>query len=134
MALFEFLEKKSGRWLWFFGIFIVSVLPVIFRFFIGHHYKTDEFDIKDLLFGALAMNLSNLNLATGNRIDTKALIINVSWIISLVIVAILAIYMGDDATKTNNPDNLLLSASIGLAVLSVGVSFEANNYTLKNAG
>lgn len=119
--------------MWFLGIFIFSTLPVILRFFIGHHHNTSEFDIKDLLFGALAMNLSNLSLATGNRVDTKVLIVMVSSFFSILIVYALGVFMDDEATKTNSSDSLLYNLSIALSVLSVIVSFEANNYTLKNS-
>jgi len=132
MALFEFLEKSTNRWLWFFGIFIGSFIPVGLRLFIGHDYKTTEFDIKDLLFAALAMNLSNLSLVTGKKFETKILIVLVSTLFIVLIAYGLGAFLTDEAAKTKPTGSWLFNSSIVFSILSILVSFEANNYTIKN--
>lgn len=133
MALFEFLEKSPGKWMWFLGICVASFIPVILRYIIGCDHNAPEFDIKDLLFAALAMNLSNLSLATGNRIDAKIMIAIVSGLFICFIGYALGVFLTDEADKTKVTGSLLFDCSVVFSLLSIAVSFEANNYTIKNS-
>jgi len=133
MALFEFFEKSSFKWIWFFGILISSFIPLILRAWIGYSYNIIKFDIKDLLFAALAMNLSNFNLVNGRKPDVRIIILFISGFIIVLVGVALGNLFRDEAEKTNAIPPVLFYSSIVFSILSVVVSFEANNYTLKNS-
>lgn len=69
MGMFErYINAPEHKWAWYIGTLIGSFIPIILRFLISLDSEISSFDIKDLLFAGLAMNLSNLSLVNGKEI------------------------------------------------------------------
>src|SRR5688572_5147167 len=72
MGIFErYVSGAQHKWNWYMCTLIGSLIPMGLRFFISLDYQINMFDIKDMLFAGLAMNLSNLGLLNNNKFKQK---------------------------------------------------------------
>jgi hypothetical protein len=131
MGLFEAIRKNDYKWAWFILTFIASVSPIICRVIISIDFKINLFDIRDLLFAGLALNLSNFNLVGSKKFDDKILIVLSSIIFITCFAFIIGVVLASEAIKNPPAHTFLDWLSVIVAILSVYVSFEANNYVFK---
>ena len=131
----RFIEKKENKWLWYLLTFIGSFLPLIVRFLVsGGFSSVNNFDIKDVLFAGIAMNLGNFNLLGGSKIEAKVVIAILSTILMLVIALIVGIFLAVESNVNDKNHFILLkSSSCVLVAISIFMSYTANNYALKNS-
>lgn len=137
----KYIEGNEYKWFWFFLTFGGSCLPIIARFLCGLSSSIEIFDIKDVLFAGLAMNLSNLNLVGNKKIEAKVVI----SLLSVALIFLCTLIIGIFLCTENSIDstNGLLSLKQGLCILKVlsGIlvafsiywSYNANNYVFENS-
>lgn len=133
MGIFESAEKNDYKWLWFILTFFGSFIPLILRFITSLDFNIPSFDIKDLLFAGLAMNLSNLNLVGSKKFDTKLIIVLFSALFIILIAFALGVFLRNEADKSDVSTFWLKTCSTIFVGLSIYVSYEANNYVFKKA-
>jgi hypothetical protein len=131
MGLFEAIRRNDYKWAWFILTLIASISPIICRFIVWCDFKINLFDIKDLLFAGLAINLSNLNLVGSKNFDEKVLIVMSSIIFLTFFAFIIGVALATEAIKDTPKIICLDWLSVIVAALSIYVSFEANNYVFK---
>jgi len=130
MGLFEAIRKNDNKWTWFILTVVASLLPVLFRFLAWTDFNIKIFDIKDLLFAGLAINLSNLNLVGSKEFDEKINIVLFSVLFIILFSFVLGIMLICEAFKAHT--TILNWLSIAGTDFSIYQSFEANNYVFKS--
>ena len=126
------IEGNENKWLWFSLSLLASLLPIFTRYCASLGSNTvASFDIKDLLFAGLAMNLANFNLVSAKKIKAKLAIIGLSAILIVVISVIVGIFlMAEPQPVQNNGLPLLRLISGALVIFSIFMSYCANDYVL----
>ena len=122
----HFLKGKE-RWIWFTVTLIGSFLPTIFRYFVGFGGEIEQFDIKDVLFAGLAINLANFALINNLNVDEKTSIILMSAIFMVVLSVILCVFLAYE-TKSNFNGTVLDVWPYVLIAASALLSFSTNFY------
>jgi hypothetical protein len=130
MGFFDSIENNGQKWIWFFCTIIGSFIPIIFRIglfaFMDH---VDAFDFRDWMFAGLAINLSNLSLVGNKSFDRKVGVVIFS--VSLIIGFSLVIGANIACTAAKIVMHNVNYFSIAALILTVYVSFKANNYVFK---
>jgi hypothetical protein len=124
----KWIESDEYKWLWFGGIFIGSAIPMILRGVLSLDRNIDSFDIKDLLFMGLAVNLSNLNLIGSREFKYKVSIAFFSVLFILMMGFGLGEIMTDESNRVKGSLMGLTVVSVIFVTVSVYVSYEANRY------
>lgn len=130
MNIFERIERNEYKWMWFVFTLIGSFLPMGFRYLASLGFNVSSFDIKDLLFAGLALNISNLTLAGSQRSDTRVVMAGVSFFMSLIIAVFIVIFMCNEEFPTKELIGLKY-LSYPVVILSGIISWQANNYVHK---
>ncbi|MCP9752841.1 hypothetical protein [Ferruginibacter sp. HRS2-29] len=89
------INGQEKKWLWFCMTLIGSFIPVITRVIISSNTSLSLIDIKDVLFGGLAMNLANLNFGKYKSKDFG----NVMTALSVIAIFCLGIFIANVYTK-----------------------------------
>ncbi len=132
MSLIEkYIEGNESKWIWFTLTLIGSLIPLILRFLVSLAFPIQSFDIKDLLFAALAINLSNFNLIGSRNFKTKTIIVIFSALLIIFISSTLGVFLCTEANTHQVSFLKLKTISIVFFLASVYMSFEANNYVFK---
>jgi len=130
----NYIKGNENKWVWYLSTLIGSLLPVFFRLILSstnNHFE--PFDIKDLLFSGLAMNLSNLNLIGHKIFDIKVVLATISAILIIFISFLITAFMFLDILKGELFNVTILEIlSIFLVLGSIYLSYESNNYVFKN--
>lgn len=132
MSLIEkYIMKSENKWLWFIITICGSFIPLIFRYVVSLGFPTtSNFDIKDVLFAGLAMNLSNFNLLSSKNFKAKVVIALLSSIMIAVIAVLISIFLAKENDKINSL-TLLQLLSVIFVLFSIYMSYETNNFVLK---
>jgi hypothetical protein len=134
MKLLGFLDGKT-KWSWYSIALLISFLPVIIRLIVCIAVPSAiAFDIKDILFSGLAMNLSNINLVGHKAFKPKQGIAVSSSLLILIIGIILALFLQHDLSHNERSLTGLVVAGIVIVLASVYVSYEANDYLFAKRG
>jgi hypothetical protein len=129
----SWIQGNENKWLWYGGTLIGSMVPLIFRLLISlDNRHVACFDIKDLLFMGLAINLSNFNLIGTRNFPYKVAIAIVSGIFILLMGFALGTVMTDESNSTPNPFLWLKIISSCFVLFSVYMSYEANRFLFEN--
>lgn len=131
MGLFEAIRRNDYKWAWFILTFIASISPILCRVIVWCDLSINVFDIKDLLFAGLAINISNLNLVGSKSFDEKVLIVMASIIFITFFAFIIGVVLATEAMKHAPVIICLDFLAVLVALASFYVSFEANNYVFK---
>lgn len=129
MGLFGGLKINLSKTKWFYLTIVVSFLPLIFRFLVWTDFTINIFDIKDLLFASLAINLSNLSLVSGKDFDERINTILFSVVFAVAFAFLLGIMLMCEALRAET--NILNWLAVCASVLTIYKSYEANNYVFE---
>lgn len=127
MTPFEaFLKRNESKLIWYFAIVISSSIPMILRFLTSLDLKISSFDIKDVLFAGLAMNLSNFNLISSKKFSFKVIFA----LFSATLITIIGFCLGilfccESQSPAPNLSGLTLCSCLLLAG-SFALSYQAN--------
>lgn len=127
MGIFErYVEGAQYKWNWYMCTLAGSMIPMALRFFISLDCGIAMFDVKDMLFAGLTMNLSNLNLMGRIKLKRKDRIAVMSGFLIVFIAAFLGLfYYEEDPEIRKDYVGLKIVAFIFVSV-SVWVSYKAN--------
>lgn len=128
MRLRKILLQNHSKLQWFIITIVAGTLPVFVRLYVGLNNNIDSlFDIKDILFAALAINISNFSLFTNDDYELKSLIAWASGILLVFITLAISHYMEKDGLKVPMPYPYINGIiSWGLFGGSVSLSYFAN--------
>lgn len=129
----KYIEGNFYKWIWFLGTLIGSLLPILARLFACLAFEINYFDIKDVLFAGLAMNLSNLSLIGSKRFKMKPIIALASGIFIFLLSMLIAIFLCAENKPPNNYQFILNIISLIFVAGAVFLSYTANNYVFKNS-
>ena len=108
-----------------------SMIPMALRLFISLDHKIAMFDIKDLLFAGLTMNLSNLNLMS-NEFEARARIAMLSGFLIVVISVALGASLINEDSNTNRFGLGSEIVSVTIVLGSIWKSYKTNEYVFSN--
>lgn len=130
------LESKKNtndlRWIWFFGTLIASCTPMLLRLLISMGNEIDTFDIKDLIFAGMSINLANLNLIGNKSFDYKVVVIFCSVVFLIAFAALIGTILPFEKNLVirPNPGRFYFCALATFATIFIsGVS---NHYSNKS--
>lgn len=128
MRVFErYMNSAQYKWNWYMCTLVGSMIPVLMRFFISLDCGIAMFDIKDLLFAGLAMNLSNLSLLNSRKMKQNDRIGFLSGLFILFISAFLGLFFfQEDPTIKTELSKLKIVSSV-LVVSSIWLSYRTIN-------
>jgi len=129
MGLFGDLKSNLNKTKWFYFTVVVSFLPIIFRILVWTDFTINIFDIKDLLFASLAINISNLSLVSGKDFDQRISTILFSLSFAVAFAFLLGIMLVCEAVRVQT--NILNWLAVLASVLTIYKSYEANNYVFE---
>ncbi len=127
MGFFErFVVGRENRWKWFGFTILGGFIPIITTLIFADP-KEGYYKIVDIVFLALTMNISNLNLVGGLQFEQK----DVMVILSATFMVGLCLCLGKIYSKADL--ELWLEIAIWFAALvSIYMNFEINNFVFKN--
>jgi hypothetical protein len=132
MGIFErYVGGAQHKWNWYMCTLAGSMIPMALRFFISLDYEINMFDIKDVLFAGLAMNLSNLNLMR-NEFEERERIAVLSAIFIIFISVALGASFIDESSSIKKPFVWSKIISVGIVLGSVWASYKANEFVYSN--
>lgn len=119
ISLFE------NKWIWFLGTLVGGFLPVFGRLIVGLSIPIELFDIKDVLFAGVAMNLSNFTLVGYKEVQNKVLIIFASALFTFFMSFLIAIYL---CSGENTPKHYIILnfLSCSFCAASIFLSWVSN--------
>jgi hypothetical protein len=121
----------ENKWIWYLLTFGGSFIPFLARLLVSLEFPINSFDIKDILFAGLAMNLSNFNL-TNIEESKKSRLIIFSGLSIFFIGLIIGIFLcAEYKEPANNNIYLLKLVSYAFVAFSIRTSYNANSYSFK---
>jgi hypothetical protein len=129
MGIFErYINAPEHKWAWYIGTLIGSFIPIILRFFISLDCEISSFDIKDLLFAGLAMNLANFNLIAGKEVENQHKIAGLSVLWIIFISTVLGVFFhGESLDVKKNFYGLKITSGV-IVLISTLASYATNQY------
>lgn len=124
MGFFEsFVVGKENRWKWFGFTILGGFIPLLTTLIFS---KEGYYNLVDIVFLGLTMNISNLNLVGGLNFQQKDVIV----ILSTTFMVGLALCLGKIYSNTE----LAIWFEIGIwfaSAVSIYMNFEINNFVFK---
>jgi len=124
----EYLKRNEAKLLWYIVIIFSSCIPAIMRFIIGLDLNISKYDVKDVLFAGLAINLSNFNLINAKKLPIKSIFVTSSALLIAFIGMIIGVFLCLEAQTKTPAMHWLNVVSIGLVLGSAAVSYQANKF------
>lgn len=122
----KYVAGKERRWFWYIAL-LIGVLPCIIRFFVWMDADINGFDIKDLLFAGLSLNLANLTQLSNSRFPHKELMATFSLILVAIICSFLGVFLKSEAPLGEEP-KFLFWASFLPFLGSVYLNYETHTF------
>jgi hypothetical protein len=120
MGIFErYLDSAQHKWNGYMCTLLGSMVPMVLRFIISLDCEINMFDIKDMLFAGLTMNLSNLNLMNNDRLKQKERIAVLSGLFIFFISIGTGISFYEENPEVKSSFSVLKTMSGTVAVASV---------------
>lgn len=128
MNLLKWLASKEYKWLWYGGTLVGSALPILMRVFLSLDKPVPSFDLKDLLFMGLAINLSNFNLIGIQKFEYKVVVVVCSMLFVIMMAFILGVLMNDESNHVVDPMKWMTRLSVLCVAASAILSYAANKH------
>jgi len=123
---FKLTPSKQRRLYWVISL-LVGFLPCILRYAISLDHAISGFDIKDLLFAGLSMNLANFSQMSNDRFEAKEVLALISVLLIVVIAAFLSVFLMSEVENQVEPIFLFYISFLPV-LLSALFNFQAHHY------